>query len=49
MVEGRGELIAVDILYSEEAAENASIDLDRAASNEEDGSGLVESGVTEEV
>ena len=49
MIEGRGQLIAVDVLYYEESSENASTDLYRAASNEEDGSGLVESGVTEEV
>ena len=39
----------MDVLDYEEAAEGASIDHDGAASDEEDGSGLVGAGVTEEV
>ena len=41
--------MAVGFLDSYEAAEDASIDHDGAASGEEDGSGLVGLGVTEEV
>ena len=37
------------VLDSEEAAEDASIVLDDAAFDEEDGSGLVGAGITEEV
>ena len=42
-------LIAVDVPESEEAAEDTSINNYGAASYEEDGSGLVGAGVTEEV
>ena len=49
VIEGRRWLIAVDVLGSEEAAEEASINHDGAASDEEDGSGLVGAGVTEEL
>ena len=42
-------MIAVDVLDSEEAAEDASIVHDAAAEIEEDGSGLVGVGLTEEV
>ena len=47
--DGRRRLIAVDVLDSEEEAEDASIDNDGAALDEEDGIGLVRAGVTEEV
>ena len=49
VIEGRRRLIAVDFLDSEEASEDASIVHDDAAFDEEDGSGLVGAGVTEEV
>ena len=49
VIEGTRRLIAVDVLDYEEAAEGASIDHDGAASDEEDESGLVGAGVTEEV
>ena len=49
VIEGRRRLIAVDVLDSEEAAEDASIDHDDAALDEEYGSGLLGAGVTEEV
>ena len=49
MIEGRRRLISVDVLDSEEAAEDYSIDYDSAALDEEDGSGLVGAGVIEEV
>ena len=49
MIEGRQWLIAVDFLCSEESAEDASIDHGAAAPDEEDGSGLLGEGVTEEV
>ena len=49
VIEGRRRLIVVDVLDSEEAAEDASIVHDDAAFDEEDGSGLVGSVVTEEV
>ena len=49
VIEGRRRLIAVDVLDSEEADEDASIVRDDDAFDEEDGSGLVGSGVTEEV
>ena len=42
-------MIAVGVLDSEEAAEDASIIHDDAAFDEEDGSGLVGEGVIEEV
>ena len=48
-IEGRRRLIDVDVLESEEAAEDASIVHDDADFDEEDGSGLVGAGVTEEV
>ena len=46
IIEGRRRLIAVDVLDSEEEAEDASIVHDDAAFDEEDGSGLVGIGVT---
>ena len=46
VIDGRGRLIAVDVLDSEEEAEDVSIDHDDAASDENDGSGLVGAGVT---
>ena len=49
VIEGRTRLIAVDVLDYEEAAEDASIVHDDADFDEEDGSGLVGAGVTEEV
>ena len=49
LIEGRRPLIAVYILDSEEAAEFACIYHDGVALDEEDGSGLVGTGVTEEV
>ena len=49
VIEVRQRLIAVDVLDSEEAAEGASIVHDNADFDEEDGSGLVGEGVTEEV
>ena len=49
VIEGRRRLIAVDVLDSDEAAEDASIIHDAAVEIEEDGSGLVGAGVTEEV
>ena len=49
VIEGRRRLIAMDVLDSEEVAEDASIDYDDAALDEYDGSGLVGAGVTEEV
>ena len=49
MVEGRQLLIAVDALESEDADEYDSIDHDGADLDEEYGSGLVGSGVTEKV
>ena len=49
VIEGRRRLIAVDILDSEEAAEDTSIVHDDATFDEEDGSGLLGAGVTEEV
>ena len=42
-------MIAVDVLDSEESAEDASIVHDASTFHEEDGSGLVGVGVTEEV
>ena len=48
-IEGRRQLIAVDVLDSEEADKDASIDHDDAALDEEDGSGLLWAGVTEDV
>ena len=47
--EGRRRLIAVDVPDSEEAAEDDFIVHDDAAFDEDDGSGLVGAGVTEEV
>ena len=49
VIEGRRQFIAVYALDYEEASEDASIDHDGAASDEEDRSGLVGEGVTEEV
>ena len=49
VIEGSQRLIAVGVLDSEEAAEDASIIHDDAALDEEDGSGLVGAVVTEEV
>ena len=49
VIEGRRRLNDVDILDSEEAAEDVSIIHDDAAFDEEDGSGLVGAGVTDEV
>ena len=49
VIEGRQRLIAVDVLDSEEAAEDASILHYDAAFDEEDGSGLVGACVTQEV
>ena len=46
VIEGTQRLIGVDILDSEEADEDASIDRDDAGLDEEDGSGLVGAGVT---
>ena len=46
VIEGRRQLIAVDVPDSEEAAEDASIVHDDAALDEDDGSGLVGAGVT---
>ena len=49
VIEGRQKLIAVGVIDSEEESEDASIDHDGAASDEEDWIGLVGEGVTEEV
>ena len=49
VIEGRRQLIGVDVLDSEEAAEDSYINHDDADMDEEDGSGLVGAGVTEEV
>ena len=49
VIEGRQRLISVDVIDYEEADEDDSIDKYGAASDEEDGSGLVGVGVTEEV
>ena len=49
VIEGRRQLIYVDVIDSEEEAEDAAIDYDDAALDEEYGSGLVGEGVTEEV
>ena len=49
MIEGSQRFIAVDVLDSEEAAEDDSITHDGATLDEEDGSGLVGGGVIEEV
>ena len=49
VIEGRRSFIDLDVLDSEESAEDASIVHDYAALDEEYGSGLVGSGVTEEV
>ena len=46
VIEGRRRLISVCILDSEEAAEDATINHDDAAFDEEYGSGLVGTGVT---
>ena len=46
VIEGRQRLIAVDVLDSEEADEDASIVHDDAAFDEENGSGLVGAVVT---
>ena len=49
VIEGRQRLFDVDFLDSEDKSEYASIDHYGAASDEEDGSGLLGAGVTEEV
>ena len=49
MIERKQLLVAVDVLDSDEVAEDASIDHYSAALDEEDGSGLLGAGVTEEV
>ena len=49
VIGGRQQLIYVDVLDSEEASEDAYIDHDYAALDEDDGSGLVGAGVTEYV
>ena len=49
VIEGRRWLIAVDVIESEETADDAFIDNDYDALDEEDGSGSVGSCVTEEV
>ena len=49
VIDGRRRLIALDVLESDEAAEEDYIDCDGAASNEEDGSGFVGAGITEEL
>ena len=49
VIEGRRRLISVDVIFSQEVAENASIIHDNADFDEEDVSGLVGAGVTEEV
>ena len=49
VIKRRRRLIDVGVLDSEEAAEDAAIDHDDSALDEEDGSGLVGAGVTEEV
>ena len=49
VIEGRRRLIDVDVLDSEEAAEDASIVHDDADFDEEYGSGLLGADVTEEV
>ena len=49
VIGGRQQLIYVDVLDSEEASEDAYIDHDGADLDEEDGSGLIGAGVTEEV
>ena len=46
MTEGSQRLISVDVLESEDTAEDASIVLDDADEIQEDGSGLVGPGVT---
>ena len=48
-IDWRQQLIAVDVLDSEDEAEDGSIDHDDAALDEDDGSGLVGAGVTEYV
>ena len=49
VIEGRRRLIAVGFIDSQQAYEDAAINYYDSALNEEDGSGLVGSGVTEEV
>ena len=49
VIEGRWRLIAVDVLDSEEAAEDDSIYHGDAALDEEDGSGSIGAGIIEEV
>ena len=49
LIEGRRQLIAVDVLEPEEADKDASIDNDGDASDEYNVSGLVGADVTEEV
>ena len=46
VIEGMRQLIATDVLDSEEAAEDSSVDNDGAASGEENESGLGEAGVS---
>ena len=49
VIEGRRRLIAVDVIDSDEEAEDASIVHDDAAEIEEDWGGLVGGGLIEEV
>ena len=49
VIEGRQRLIAVDVIDFGGTAEDASIDHDDSALDEEGGIGLVGAGVTEEV
>ena len=49
VIEVRWRIIAIDVLDSEEAAEGASIVHDDVDFDEEDVSGLLGAGVTEEV
>ena len=49
VIEGGQQFISMDVLDSEESAEDSSIYHDVAALDEEGGSGLVGAGVTEEV
>ena len=49
VMEGRRRLISLGFLDSEDAADYSSIDNYGDALNEEDGSGFVGAGVTEEV
>ena len=49
VIEVRRRLIAVDVLESEEVAEDDSINNDGVTLDEEDGSGFIGAGITEEV